>query len=1286
MQTLVDWEKRLKPFFDSGLRIIGEIPLSETELDEIADLFRQQVQQGKFRASTRRITQNYPLSFMTLLAHFSARNDQQGFWNTLAERFGVEVSAFFNSGWNTKFLELCESHRLMVFSPEQMRTAYVATIRYHGGIPSYSLPDLFERMVIPAVNHPELRKIPAKDALDYLVKHVNFVDRPVLDFLENSGEMGLAWFEACCKLVRHAKENHGEVLPISEVPELPYNIHSFFEQYYEEKEERGFHWSRPYLQVNLQSEDSPVVLRIPEQIITTQAASQGLQWRISWPGQEETTVIPCQLARRGSDRVVLDEFFPVATPTQQLTISISTEAAESVEESELRRWTLSLLPPPGQAPLIAFRENDHLVPAARSLPAQPLYLLTPILSEMEVDPATTEMLDSLPPFSSGWKDWKLEQWDLSNAISLLLFQDGNPLGNTVPVAREVDQPELVGGHKFDYQGYADQPLYTTDIPSVSIPVPSIATAYQALTGWKLRLTSVGEAAPKIDKQVTFLEHREDCQFEGSRAVLPLERILGSRPAGIYDLKVNGPHGVKADFRLGLWPKLLLQNYSMDLPRAEESREPVQFNIYLQDGAWVEPQPGAYPVEIARDAKTCSVKAPPDLRRVELDLVTNTQNGGQIRVPISIPVVRLRWGLIEDNSPRELDFGQNVLHISKVRFDQYASRALHVEMHGLGNMIKRMSCQLVETGNESNLLQLADFGRTGFSADWLKVSLLGFSDTIRSINTQVQFQLVYQKDSYSPVIRYALLEVSPELEVSDANLEQVAECDWKLTWKEDLPLKNRRVMLKSAWQPWSPAIEQKIPDENKGEILLTDISLPPSSYEIYFYIKYKWELEQMSPPGNATCMRVNLIDPAERLAALDKLPEGQDAQFRYKIEAACILDELGETEQRDEAVTSAATHLIHLQDVGTLVGAIRWINNKDIRPFVKSFFRKRMFNQQLAEAMLRKYPQRDTSLAEYLRLVTRDVYSDTARLLLEKVDDPFVVRTCMGILLEREDSELPHLVSRMIDQGRISAESAADLLALHPDKRMWALEEVSNLARSNSTDSLLAAIFPSCVAEITQTSPAWLHETLLLVATIERSRENMLRYLEILIGLRREEVWPVLFEKQARDLISHQDFCELLRLDPEKALIALRTGDGPDRFPAEIQALETEFPNSAGLFQTGMELQTPFGQARIVNIRLLDGAVVQQARRSDANFLLKVEGGTGMDRVEVEMNFSNLTLKFINAATIYGCTRCTQFFHPRQQKLNEHYHLSHPFDSQTFQLIKGIIPFNRSDIQYAHQSD
>ena len=1286
MQTLVEWEKRLKPFFDSQLRIIGEIPLSETDVDELAEdvrLFLEEL--PTFTQATKLLTNRYPYAFMTLLAHFAMHNDQAGYWQALQQRVGADQDLHITR-WHQRFVALAQRYGLKTFSESDTPNYYVATIRFHGGIPTYSLPDFFDRMVVPAVTQPELRNITAKDALSFLLKNVYFVDKPVLDFLNNSGEMGLTWFEACCKLVRHAKENHGEVLPISAVPELPYNIHTFFEQYNEEKEERGFHWSRPYLEVNPLSEESPVVLRIPEQQISTQAASQLLQWNISFPGQVVPIVIPCEVYHRRSGEFVQDELFPVATPASQITISISSVSQGDIEDSELRRWTLSLLPPSGQAPLVAFRENGRQVPNAKSLPAQPLYLLTPKTANMEIDPVTTERIDSFSTFLGGWKDWKIELWDLTNAISLLLHRDGEVLGNIIPVAREVDLPELWGGHCFDYQENPDQPLYTSGIPSVSIPIAQNVTIYQALRDWKLRVSSIGEASLKIDRQVTFQQYIDDLQLEGSRAIFPLEILLGEKPAGIYEVKVSGPHGVKAEYRLRFWPKLLLQNYSKELPRAEESRQPVKFYIYLQEGAWIETQPGADLVEIARVDSGFAISALPGLRRIELDLVTKNQTGEQIRVPVSIPVVRLRWGLVEDNSPTMLSFGQSVLHVSKDRFSQYSSSALHVEMHGLGEMINHLGCQLVETDNEENLLQFAEFRRTGFRPDWLRVSLSKFIDTIQTLNTQVQFQLVYRKDQQSPLIRYALLEVSPELDIRDATLEQVSKCDWKLTWREEFPLKNRRVMLKSAWLPWAQPIEQKIPDENRGEYTFTEIALPPSSYEIYFYTKFKWEQPSVIPPENATCLKVNLISPAERLASLETPQEGHDAQFRQLIEKACILDTLGDPQALDEVVSASATHLRHLRDVQTLVGAIKWMKDKDIQPVIKSYFYKNMFNSQLMEAMLGKYPQGDANLVEYLHMITPSIYAESAKLLLEKVDDPLVTSTCIKALLVRKEDGLLGLIIAMIAQGRITADSAAELLAESTEQSLWALEIIAGLDRSTASDTLLTSILPSYIEEDSQTFSGWMQDLLLRAITVERSRELILRYVNILMGINREEVWQTIINKEKLEQITRQEFFELLRHNPEKALQNLRQPDLSDRYSEEILRLVEEFPNAAGVLKPGTILSTPFGEVQILSIRYLDGKLAQSVNQTDANFILKVSGGAGLDKVEVDLDFSQMTLQFQKENTIYCCGLCKNFYHPSQRRLNEHHRQAHAYQPQSFQLLHGSIPFEPEDVKYANQTN
>jgi len=211
MQTLVDWEKRLKPFFESGLRIIGEIPLSEPDVDELAEVVRQFLAGfDQFTLATRLLTNRYPYAFMTLLAHFAMHNDQAGYWQALRQRVGADQDLHITH-WHRKFVTIARNNNLKTFSEADTPNFYVATIRFHGGIPTYSLPDFFDRMVVPAVTQQDLRHIPPKEALDYLLEHVYSVGRPVLDFLENSGDMGLAWFEACCKLVRHARENHGEV-------------------------------------------------------------------------------------------------------------------------------------------------------------------------------------------------------------------------------------------------------------------------------------------------------------------------------------------------------------------------------------------------------------------------------------------------------------------------------------------------------------------------------------------------------------------------------------------------------------------------------------------------------------------------------------------------------------------------------------------------------------------------------------------------------------------------------------------------------------------------------------------------------------------------------------------------------------------------------------------------------------------------------------------------------------------------------------------------------------------
>jgi len=141
MTTLAEWERKLSPFFNQNIRIIGEIPLSEGDLEEILDLVRDEIKDRGISETTDRLEKIYPHTFLTMLAHYAAHNDQQGYWNTLGERLGTEY--IFNYQWHRKFVNACRDYGLFTFTRRDMNNYYVATVRFHGGIPTYSLPDFF---------------------------------------------------------------------------------------------------------------------------------------------------------------------------------------------------------------------------------------------------------------------------------------------------------------------------------------------------------------------------------------------------------------------------------------------------------------------------------------------------------------------------------------------------------------------------------------------------------------------------------------------------------------------------------------------------------------------------------------------------------------------------------------------------------------------------------------------------------------------------------------------------------------------------------------------------------------------------------------------------------------------------------------------------------------------------------------------------------------------------------------------------------------------------------------
>jgi len=1286
MATLAEWEKRFTPFFNTSLRIIGEIPLSEGDLEEILDLVRDDIKAKDLPQTTDRLEKVYPHTFLTMLAHYAAHNDQQGYWNTLGER--LETEYIFNYQWHRKFVKACRDYGLFTFTRRDMNNYYVATVRFHGGIPTYSLPDFFEKMVIPAVTRTEYREVPPEQLLPHLIDIVRFVDKPVLDFLDNSGEMGKTWFDQCCQLARHAKQNFGEVLPIEAVPDLPLYIYQFFENYNEGIEGTRYHWRRPILQVAPYSEDTAVILNLPQQAIPLNLYTKGFTWQITWPGLDEPIQIPCKTKRLAQDNVTEEEFYPLSPQSTPVTVSIILKGERENEESNhqvYRRWSFSLMPPETLPPIIAFQQDYRHISNPQTLPARPLYILLPKNSNIVLD-GEGYLMEVLPELMGDWEDWKFEAWDLTDALYIALTGYDPSGGKIIPIAREMAQPGLEGGHLFDYQENPDQPLYTHGIPKAKMPVRRGVNKSQAIAGWKIQVNSLWEAKPKISKQISLLNYLDSVEVQGEWAYFPLEDLLGKDAAGVYDVKILGPRGLKSEHRLRLWPKLLVRGLSLDFPEPEEADHDIQFTICLQENAELRNQSGAEKVEIIDVDDTYLINAPPEVWRVRLHLLTKTKEETFVRIPVSIPLPRLRWALAEEKIPGSLPFGQKLLNLSTTRFDQYQSSALHISMCGLEDIHEKLRCQLVTLGDSFQILQESKVYPTGFIKDRLRVPLKDFSTTIQNVNSLVQFQLVYKKDWKTEPIRYPLLTLTPQLIVNDVCLEPVSDTTWRLSWEADKPLKNRRVMFKSLWKPWESPIEFKIPNENQGVFLLKEVGLPPSYYEVYFYVMNDWAPTLTEPPEGIEPHLVKLCSADEQLAELQNPTDGHNAEFRTVIEKACIYDSIGDLNKRDEAVSEATKHLRYLSDLKTLVGSINWIQGKNITPSFKSFFIKNLFHPQILETMLTKYNPSDPAFKQYLRMTAEvdSMHLESAKRMLETSDDPIVMSACLDELVERKDQDLVTTIVSMMENGSLSKDDAVTYLLKLSDDPMLVLEDFEGTTWSPYTEMLLAAYLNSIYDEIPDKSSGVVKGAMYRATYYEKSEGRIHQYIKHLIRSEWNDtdVYELLIDRHLAGMISDEYFLDLISLYPEKSLNVLEeTTETFHEYQEFVAYIEEKYPEARGILRPGLKLKTPFGIAIIEKINDLEGNLLDQVLIKQGAFILEVVEGEGLDKINATIDFEKMQIIFQGYDSAWRCGSCRSFVHPIQHNLKIHNREAHPYESLSLGKIKGNIQFTMDQISY-----
>ncbi len=133
-----------------SVRLLGEIPLSEKDIEILASLVRQKIIPNISRG-TAYLKAKAPTCFVCVLVGVGRFYDKQaGYWPIVEEKVG-SIDLNWKVRWGKIFLQYLKQNGLPEFNEED-GLAYVTPILGHSCIPDCCLDEYFDMILVPLVN------------------------------------------------------------------------------------------------------------------------------------------------------------------------------------------------------------------------------------------------------------------------------------------------------------------------------------------------------------------------------------------------------------------------------------------------------------------------------------------------------------------------------------------------------------------------------------------------------------------------------------------------------------------------------------------------------------------------------------------------------------------------------------------------------------------------------------------------------------------------------------------------------------------------------------------------------------------------------------------------------------------------------------------------------------------------------------------------------------------------------------------------------------------------------
>jgi len=1068
--TLKDWEAWLAPQVRQ-VELLGEIPITADECAQLGQSIRLRLKTMGMPEAVRIIRRNYRCAFAAYLVAQGIYGYQGGdYWSQVCQATGLASENTWR--WGQLFEEILEELGLpMFYDMREEAHRYVSLILAHGGIPSYCLPDFFANMLQPSVRKLQYADISAPELIDewrWRSSAHYFTDKPVIRFLIYGERVAQDFVERCRDMARETLESG--LVPEADQVGLPTRVVEAYRQWIAEQgveqvqRESGDKWRLRKPGVRIDPWGEGVILDLPPQQVPATEIQAEVAWRVQAGGRMHT--IPVHVRRTGFDWKTTAESLPLTQPAGRYEVSLL--ANGQVKNS----WRYQGVDE--NRPLLAFDlEQGTLLRLAYSLPARRLGILYPARSALSIE-GEADRLEEWPRLPWGWANFQGQAWDLSRANRISLTENGKTALTVLLRPDEAkQQPTLEGGSLLSPgKPGVRAPVYVGPPPGVRIPLAGRRGLDEEMARWRVTVQNKWAAEPRADVMETLLGLSSCLAGDGDHVDLLLchQSLLGETPFGSYDVRLRGPLGRGDEFALRVVPHLVITGHEETyLPDPRSGPQPVTLLVEALAGDRLEGEGegGSCRIEPAErhgDRWEYQVEVDPDATGVELTLVRALPGGDIARVPVTVPIRRLRWALVTDQGgSQRREWTGRTIPTPVDALLQSESPCLLVELPLSTPEEALLGLGLVDVdGAELQSTRLVSLP-TGQRL--LRFELAAFLDTIRASRSPVlRLELKgFDLPGQSGELRWPVLSLAQSLIVQDVaaeTQERGGVLSVTLRWREQLPLRNRCLRLWSLWRPWQPGYERAIPDGAEG-MLSFDApasALPLGKYRLEFFVVDPWVVRDkpVRPEGGAPSMAdLELVSAADRQSQLTGQIRQKGPRFDLFLERAHLRIDLGDL----EASYADQTRCYERLDEGTLqeVLVLRDLMVATGNTLSAKALQMKMLAASRMEQLVQAYKQGEVTAEDFRRYLTHlpkpDLWPQKTCEVLLAIGSEVVQLRAAEALVSRSNRKGIEAVLRWVAGARLSDADAVALMSRNPEFCATALQTL--LPNSNALRLLRA---------------------------------------------------------------------------------------------------------------------------------------------------------------------------------------------------------------------------------------